>query len=163
MKENDVQELTKQRNTLTRINEDIFIFIGEDVYLKMSKVFTFDGKTCIGHLDIWYDNAPFYVLFDKCMLYSLQIKAYKDCLFIGNMFRQGFDKHGKMYLRNVIDRINCKLDYHPVTSIKDIRKLATMKDKGRHIYAGFSKPERGKSIAHTGEAIELIPIRNGHE
>lgn len=163
MKENDKVLVKEKKSVLKKVNEDIFIYINDDAYIKLSKVFTFDNKTCIGHLDIWHKNAPFYILFDKHMLYSMKIKGYKNCLFIGNMFRQGFDKHGRMYLRNVIDRINCKLDYHPITSIKDIRNVVKMKNERRNIYTGFSKPEKGKSISRVGEAIELIPIRNNHE
>jgi hypothetical protein len=159
MKENNVKEV-KRPSKLQRINEDIFIYISSDVYIALSKVFTFDNKTCIGHLDIWNGNAPFYILFDKCMLHSLKIKGYKNCLFIGNMFRQGFDKNGKMYLRNVIDRVNCKIDYYPVTSISDIRELVKMKQSGRSIYTGFKKPYNGKAISKMGEAIELITIKS---
>lgn len=145
----------EKKSSLTRINEDIFIYIKQGVYVKLKKVFTFDNVTCIGHLDIWFKNAPFYILFDKSMLYHLTIKGYNKCLFIPNMFKQGFDKNGKMYLRCVINNIDCKLEYIPVFNFNQAKELVLHKKKGKVIYAGFSSDINGK-IRYIGEAFEII-------
>lgn len=147
---------TKPTSKTKRVNEDILIYIDEGVYLKFTKVFAFNESQYVGHLDIWYRNAPFYVLFTRKMMTKLKIKGYNKCFFINNTFRIGHDKSNKMYLRCVEDNINCKLNYHTISSISDIRELVLLKQSGNTIFPGFEIPDKEVYISKLGEAIELI-------
>ena len=147
--------IEKKKQKLTKLDEDILIYIEKDIYIKFVNVFEFpgsDGKY-IGHFNIWNDNAPFYILFNRPLIRKLQIKGYRNCVFIPNSFTIGFDKNNKMYLRCNPESGNIMLKYHRILSIKDIRKLVVLKQKGCNIFAGFP---RMKGIAKIGEAIQII-------
>ena len=147
---------TMTREPLIKVKDDVLIYIKDGVYLKFTKVFQFPGfsDTFIAHFNIWDDNAPFYILYDRKSLKRLQIKGYSKCLFIPNSFIKGFDKNNKMYLRCVDDG-NCYLNYYPVTSINDLRNLVELRKKGSQLYAGFIKSTK---LAVHGEAIEIINL-----
>jgi hypothetical protein len=143
------------RQSLTRIKDDILIYVANDTYLKFTKVFQFpgDGHAFIGHINIWDDNAPFYILFDRVCLRKLSIKGYNKCLFIPNSFVIGHDKNNKLYLRSIPEYGNVYLKYFPITSMKDLRDLVTYKNKGHKLYPGFSKQNK---LSVKGEAIEIV-------
>ena len=144
-----------KREPLIKVKDDIFIYIKNDIYLKFTKVFQFPGSNdaFIGHINIWDDNAPFYILYSRECLKKLQIKAYSKCLFIPNSFIVGYDKNNKMYLRCVVDYPDTYLKYYPVTSIKDLRDLVLLRKENHNLHSGFSK---SNGISVHGEAIELV-------
>jgi hypothetical protein len=150
-------ETTTIKQSLIKVKDDVLIFINNECYLKFTKVFQFPGSpnAFIGHINIWDDNAPFYILYDRKSLKKLSIKGYNKCLFIPNSFIIGFDKNNKMYLRCVIDNPDTYLKYYPVTSIADLRKLVTLKSKGSKFYSGFSK-SKSNGVAIHGECFEII-------
>lgn len=147
--------IEKQKQKLTKVEDDIFIYIDKDIYIKFINVFEFpesNGKY-IGHFNIWDDNAPFYILFERNDIRRLQIKGYKNCVFIPNSFLIGFDRNNKMYLRCNAIKGSIMIKYYRILSINDIRKLVTLRQKGCNIYAGFPYT---KGISKIGEAIQLI-------
>jgi hypothetical protein len=154
--------MKKEKQTLAKLNNDVFIFIDNDSYIKFKSVYQFpDCETCLGHIMLWDDKAPFYVIFERNQLKELNIKGYKDCLFIPNTFVRKFDKNAKMYLKcddYLSDFIFLK--YYPITSIENIREIARKRMNGKVIYAGF--PKDYDSIQKVGEAIELVKFE-GHE
>lgn len=145
----------KTKQSLIRVTDDVLIYINDKTYLKFTKVFQFPGSpnAFIGHLNIWDDNAPFYILYDRSVLKKLSIKGYNRCLFIPNSFIVGFDKNNKMYLRCITDKPDTYLKYYPVTSIVDLRDLVNLRSKGHQFYAGFSKSNK---VATHGECIEIL-------
>jgi len=142
------------RQSLIKVKDDILIYIKDGTYLKFTKVFQFPGSpnAFIGHINIWDDNAPFYILYDRSVLKKLSIKGYNKCLFIPNSFITGFDKNNKMYLRCIIDRPDTYLKYYPVTSIADLRNLVNLKSKGHLFHSGFAK---SNGISIHGESFEV--------
>jgi hypothetical protein len=150
---------TMTREPLKKVMDDVLIYIKENVYLKFTKVFQFPGSSdaFIAHFNIWDDNAPFYILYDRKSLKRLQIKGYSKCLFIPNSFVIGYDKNNKMYLRCTDIYPDCYLKYYPITSVKDIRNLVELRNKQHQLYAGFVKSDK---LAIHGEAIELITVSN---
>jgi hypothetical protein len=149
----------EKQTPLIKVKDDIFIYIRDEVYLKFINVFQFPGDTdvCIGHLKIWEDKAPFYIIFERDLLEKLSIKGYKNCLFIPNSFKQEFDKNYKMFLRCVKDNGNCYLNYHPITCIDNIRTLVNYRNEGRMIYVGF--PQTNSKLSTIGEALEIIKLK----
>ncbi len=146
------------RQSLIRVKDDVLIYIKDGTYLKFTKVFQFPGSpnAFIGHINIWDDNAPFYILYDRNVLKKLSIKGYNRCLFIPNSFITGFDKNNKMYLRCVIDQPDTYLKYYPVTSIADLRQLVNLRKQGHVFHCGFSK---SNDISVHGEAFEIISCK----
>lgn len=144
-----------EKQSLIKVKDDVLIYINDKTYLKFTKVFQFPGSpnAFIGHINIWDDNAPFYILYNRECLKKLSIKGYNRCLFIPNSFIIGFDKNNKMYLRCVLNNANTYLKYYPVTSIADLRNLVNLKSKGHKFITGFNK---SNGIATHGEAIEII-------
>jgi len=145
---------TETRQSLIKVMDDVLIYINNKYYLKFTKIFQFPGSpnAFIGHINIWDDNAPFYILYDRSVLKKLSIKGYNRCLFIPNSFITGFDKNNKMFLRCVTDRPDTYLKYYPVTSIADLRKLVNLRKQGHKLYSGFSKSNR---ISIRGEVFEI--------
>jgi hypothetical protein len=148
---------TMTREPLIKVMDDILIYISNEVYLKFTKVFQFPGSSdaFIGHFNIWDDNAPFYILYDRKSLKKLQIKGYTKCLFIPNSFVVGYDKNNKMYLRCTDIYPNCYLKYYPVTCMDNLRYLVNMRKKGHQLHAGFVNSPK---LAVHGEVIELVNI-----
>ena len=151
----------EQKAPLTKVKNDIFIYITDDVYIKFSRVLQFpvDENKCIGHLLIWEDKAPFYIIFNADMLQKLSIKGYKNSLFIPNTFYQKFDKNQKMYLECLPEGCNSYINYHPIKSINDMRTLVNYRNDGRMIYVGF--PNNNGKLSTIGEAIEIVKL-NSH-
>ena len=148
---------TITREPLIKVQDDVLIYIKDDVYIKFTKVFQFPGASdaFIAHFNIWDDNAPFYVLYDRKSLKKLQIKGYNKCLFIPNSFVIGYDKNNKMYLRCTDIYPDCYLKYYPITSFSNLRDLVEFRKKGHQLYAGFVKSSK---LAIHGECVELIKI-----
>jgi len=149
---------TTTKEPLIKVQDDVLIYIKDDTYLKFTKVFQFPGSSdaFIGHFNIWDDNAPFYILYDRKSLKKLQIKGYNKCLFIPNSFTIGYDKNNKMYLRCTDIYPDCYLKYYPITSVKNIRQLVELRKKGHQLYAGFVKSNK---LAIHGEVIEICKIK----
>lgn len=147
--------IEKKKEKLTRLSEDILIYVDSDYQIKFKNVFKFIGNEdkYIGHFNIWNDNAPFYILFKRSDIKKLNIKGYKKCTFIPNSFVIGYDKNNKMYLRCNTEHPQAFIKYYPILSINDIRSLVEMRKAGAHIYAGFPT---SKGISKIGEAIQLI-------
>ena len=145
----------EKKESLTKVKNPIYIYIKDDVYIKFNRVLQFlgDDNKCIGHLTIWNDKAPFYIIFNKNMLQKLSIKVYKDALFLPNTFYQKFDKNQKMYLECLDKGCNCYLNYHSITSINDLRILVNYRNEGRMIYVGF--PNNNK-LSTMGEGLEIV-------
>jgi hypothetical protein len=148
-------ETTTIKQSLIKVKDDVLIYIHNECYLKFTNVFQFPGSpnAFIGHINIWDDNAPFYILYSRDMLKKLSIKGYNRCLFIPNSFITGFDKNNKMYLRCVTDKPDTYLKYYPVTSIADLRNLVNLRKQGHVLHCGFSK---SNGISIHGECFEII-------
>lgn len=152
---NEPTVIKTEREPLIKVKDDVLIYIKDDTYIKFTKVFQFPSSpnAFIGHINIWDDNAPFYILYSRECLKKLSIKGYNKCLFIPNSFVVGFDKNNKMYLRCLTEGANTYLKYYPVTSIADVRKLVELRKNGSKLYAGFSK---SRNLPLHGECFELI-------
>lgn len=148
---------TIEKTRMIKVNEDVLIYIKNDVYLKFSKIFQFPNspESFIGHITIWEDNAPFYFLYNRDLVKKLYVKGYNKCVFIPNSFLTGYDKKNKLYLRCVNEGANCYLKYYPIKSIDDMRNLVLLRQQGHIIHAGFAKNITG-NLSYMGEAIEII-------
>jgi len=155
----NIKTIETIKEKLIRVKDDILVFINNECYLKFTKIFQFPGSpnAFIAHLNIWDDNAPFYILFDRSHLQMLRIKGYNKCFFIPNSFTTGWDKNKKMYLRCTIQDPTTYLKYYPITSMKDIRELVKLRQSDHNIIAGFSKNTNG--ISTKGEAIEILTFK----
>lgn len=144
-----------ERQSLIKVKDEVLIYINDQTYIKFTKVFQFPGSpnAFIGHINIWDDNAPFYILYSRECLRKLSIKGYNKCLFIPNSFIVGFDKNNKMYLRCVTEGANSYLKYYPITNISDMRNLVELRKNGAKLYAGFSK---SRNLPVHGECFHLI-------
>ena len=150
-------ETIEKKATMLKVDDEVFIYVTNDIQIKFSKVFEWSGsnRNRVCHLNIWDDNAPFYIIFNASLMHKSTMKGYRNSFFILNNFKRGFDKNNKMFLRNVDTGSNCYLKYYPITSIKDIRNIATLRTEGHEIYAGFPA---SRNISTFGEAFEIVTL-----
>ena len=150
----------------TEFVNPVFILIGDNP-IRLSNVFLYDdlNTAFLGHLKLFYNEAPFYFTFDRKHLRKLLIKGYKDAFFLPNLFKLKYDKYGKMFLACNPDMPNTMLKYHSIggyindklnihKGMEDLRNLVIAKRKNPDIYAGFKYVKNKLSLL--GEAIEII-------
>ena len=134
---------------------EMFLYLNDDTVFMFCKVIEFPGSPgCyIGHINIMYDNAPFYFLFKKHDIRCLNMRGYKNCSTIANSFTRGYDKNGKMYLRSDTISPDTYLKHYKIKTMEDLRKIAELRMNGHRIHAGFAKSNK---LVKLGEAFEII-------
>ena len=148
----------KTKVKMDKVKDDVLIFISNDIQIKFNKIFEWPDSngSRVAHLNIWDNNAPFYILYNKQLQQKLNIKGYKNCYFIPNSFLMEYGKDKKLRLRATDKGANCIIKFHPITSVKDIRNIVKLKWEGKMVFAGFPKSDY---ISTFGECFELCKIK----
>jgi len=156
--------------SLTRFQNPVFIYINDEIKIRLSNVYIYDDLAPIltfkGDIKL-FSNEALYVVFNENQMEELTMKGHKNCYFIPNLFKlkEEGDRYGKLFLSCNPDMPNCTIKHYPIGSyingqldkkkaLNDLRMLVEVRKKNPYLFAGFVKTKH--TISLYGEAIELI-------